>query len=84
MRADGAAWPAYDNEAEDMQRFDFTLAELDANSEWFQEAWRILRTLEGGCLGVSCLASHPRSTSTKACAMQAKPCAQGVTLPQAL
>ena len=32
-----------------MQRFDFTLAELDANSEWFKEAWRIVRTLEGGC-----------------------------------
>ena len=38
---------AYDNEAEDMERFDFKLAELDANSPWFQEAWRILRTLQG-------------------------------------
>ena len=53
-------WPAYDNEAEDMQRFDFTLAELNANSEWFQEAWRILRTLEGGFLGVSAL-PHTRA-----------------------
>ena len=43
---------AYDNEAEDMARHPFTLAEVDADAAWLKEAWRIKRVLEQTRQGV--------------------------------